>query len=328
MRVFRYRSRTFSKYKYIIRFDSIFTGKTKIEGTELNFMDWFNEILVPDYNSNNTSTYANLTTKNYKSILTILKSYLKEINIEIDYESDSKNVAKYKTFQFVIKPSIDLKMITKPKLNPYYACNPVIETTDSNSTVIQYTHNFQSIINKNPITKSITFLYKNEDETRIINETLIIRPIKKLRKQFDNSYLDYEKKFKMFDTIFPINNKVYRYDITIPNENKKKPIEELGGQVEPCAYKRYIYTTNKDYNSDARRSVSNVAYRQRGAIPPDSSNDSPPDYKLPYLDSIINYNMPPCVIIKDKAEYHANYLTNLVEVFNSTKNNTILNTIS
>ncbi len=319
-----------TKHQFIIQFDTIFSESNikETDGEKINFMEWINGVLIHDYNAYNKTNLTKLTSKNLKSILSMLKFYLKEINIEIDYETDSGNAGKYKCFQFVIKPNVDLKIITKPKLNPYYSCNPDISTMDSNGNeVIKYLHNFQNVINKNPVVKGITFLYRNVDDTTIINETLIIRPIKKLRKANDKSYYeDYVKKFVINGKPYCINNKVYRHDITIPNE---KGLKQVKGKLENVICKRYIYTTNEKYNSHKRRSVHNFIVRQN--ITPKKflkvleELNGVPAHPLPYTEDIINLDAPACVIIKDKDDYNAKYLVNVVEVFKSTLNHSILN---
>jgi len=317
-----------SKNKFIIQFDTIFSDKNVAKTDELedmNFIEWFNGVLIDDYNSLTNQNIKKVSSKNHKTILVILKFYLKDINIGIDYECDYQHIAEYKCFQFVIKPIIDLKIITKPKLNPYYSCNPPIIKTDANGNeVIKYTHNFQNINNMNPIVKGITFLYQNIEHTFIINNTLIVRPIKKLRKQVDNSYLDYEKKFMLNNKSFSINNKVYKHDITIPNE---KGLKMVKGKLENTECKRYIYTTDPNYKSHSRRSVNNTIVRQSKKVDfaIKDTDGMLTANKLPFIDEINNLYAPPCVLIKDKDKYNTEYLMNVIEVFKCTKSNLILN---
>ena len=216
-----------------------------------DFINYINNILLPDYNNNHKvglnngrCNYKNIEIKvldinNLKEIKQLISHYLKHINLYIDYGHSIKNQSKpYNSLQFTIQRYNKNIMLNYPNIKVKF---------------IHYLQEEQIII------------YKDNDEIETINDNIIIKPTYNIgRHNVDRKYYDknnklgkyYDKNNKLSSELYmsynnnEVNKKRRFYNKYYDDTKREKIINFINKQVKLKPLKKYIKTDyqNQYYN--------------------------------------------------------------------------------
>ncbi len=216
-----------------------------------DFINYINNILLPDYNNNHKVGLNNgrcnykkieikvLDINNLKEIKQLVSHYLKHINLYIDYGHSIKNQSKpYNSLQFTIQR---------------YNKNIMLNYPNKKVKFIHYLQEEQIII------------YKDIDEIETINDNIIIKPTYNIgRHNVDRKYYDknnklgkyYDKNNKLSSELYmsynnnEVNKKRRFYNKYYDDTKREKVVNFINNQVKLKPLKKYIKTDyqNQYYN--------------------------------------------------------------------------------
>lgn len=216
-----------------------------IDGNDIYFLKWLVEVVIDtDYNHQENIQKINKkkldAVKDLQIIKRVINHYLNKIFLYFDYENQLSNSSKMlNNLQFVIKKEVDIKITNEALINQYKflnKCNINQTLCDNDKICIceTYTRNINEIVVKNKqIDKQPTIhIYKdNIDSECVVNENIVIRPTKYIKRLKDYKYyykneminftekiVKYKPIVRMESDIYKINNRVYKQHK--PNENK------------------------------------------------------------------------------------------------------------
>jgi hypothetical protein len=323
------------------------TNIKEFDGESMCFLLWLDKWVLEEYKKTNINTKIKVkkldAIKHLSLIKKMINHYLKDLNLEFDYENQSENTGKlYNNLQFVIKKQYNIKILNEPIFNKYYYGNEKIVKEINNGEVITYKKDFNNInLIKEEKNEPIVF-YKEIDDIETINDNIILKPLSiinekevyeiktknrvKVKKHYDNNIELIKQEYSSYNDV---NNKTikYRY-INKLNEDKIDKVNNYINRNTKINTKMSLKDTHITDNIMKNRNdsdeikdildniVSQVIINNELEYMDLDNKDSinTINKKTKVLNDVVRVNEPAPIIIDNKINYIDKFLDNISQI--------------